>query len=71
MRLRFYDPEQERAYAEQVLREQMAEWTQEDEQEQDEAFNCASAAGFDPPIAVLSRLLMNPEKDPPTHSPPH
>jgi hypothetical protein len=42
-----YDPEQERAYAEQVLREQMDEWTQEDEQEQDEAFNYASAAGFD------------------------
>jgi hypothetical protein len=43
-----YDPEAERAYAEQVLREQMEEWSQEDEHEQDESFHYASAAGFDP-----------------------
>jgi len=43
-----YDPEAERAYAEQVLREQMEEWSQEDEQEQDGAFHYAKAGGFDP-----------------------
>jgi hypothetical protein len=42
-----YDPEQERAYAEHVLRTQMEEWTQESEQQQDEAFHYARAAGFD------------------------
>ena len=43
-----YDPEAERAYAEQVLREQMEEWSREDEQEQDQSFHYGSAAGFDP-----------------------
>lgn len=42
-----YDPEQERADAEQVLREQMEEWRQEDEQEQDQTFSYGSTAGFD------------------------
>jgi len=42
-----YDPEQERAHAEQVLREQMEEWSQEDEQAQDETFSYGSAAHFD------------------------
>jgi hypothetical protein len=43
-----HDPKAERAYAEQVLREQMEEWTQEDEQEMDESFHYTRAAGFDP-----------------------
>jgi hypothetical protein len=30
------------------LRERMEEWRQEDEQEQNEAFSYARAAGFDP-----------------------
>jgi len=42
-----YDPEAERAYAEQVLREQMEEWSQQDEQTQDESFSYGSAAHFD------------------------
>ena len=40
-----YDPEQERAYAEHVLRAQVEEWA--DEQEQDETFHYARAGGFD------------------------
>ncbi len=44
-----YDPEQERAHAEQVLREQMEEWRHEEEHASDnEVFTYASAAGFDP-----------------------
>lgn len=43
-----YDPEQERAYAEHILRMQLDEWTQDSEQQPDEAFHYASAAGFDP-----------------------
>ncbi|HXQ25960.1 MAG TPA: hypothetical protein VN822_06105 [Candidatus Acidoferrales bacterium] len=43
-----YDPEQERADAEHVLRMQLDEWTQDGEQQQDEAFHYASAGGFDP-----------------------
>ncbi len=42
-----YDPYAEREYAEQVLREQMEEWTQENEQEQGESFHYGSTAGFD------------------------
>ena len=44
-----YDPAEERAYADHVLRTQMDEWTQEEEQAADhEAFHYGSAAGFDP-----------------------
>jgi hypothetical protein len=43
-----YDPKAERAYAEHVLREQIEEWSREAEQQQDESFHYASAAGFDP-----------------------
>jgi hypothetical protein len=43
-----HDPAAEREYAEQVLREQMEEWTREDDQQQDESLQYASAAGFDP-----------------------
>jgi hypothetical protein len=43
-----YDPKAERAYAEQVLREQMEEWSREADQQQDESFHYASASGFDP-----------------------
>jgi hypothetical protein len=42
-----HDPEQERAYVEHVLHTQMEEWTQESEQQQDEGFHYARAAGFD------------------------
>jgi hypothetical protein len=42
-----YDPEAERAYAEQVLRDQMEEWSQGDEQAQDETFSYGSASHFD------------------------
>jgi len=43
-----YDAEAEREYAKQVLREQMEEWSQEDEQQQEGSFHYVSAAGFDP-----------------------
>lgn len=44
-----YDPEAERGHAEQVLRDQMEEWTREEEQAaQDEAFSYGRAAAFDP-----------------------
>jgi len=43
-----YDPEAERAYAEQVLRDQMEEWSREAEYQQEESFHYDSAAGFDP-----------------------
>lgn len=44
-RHRPYDPEQERAYAEHVLRTQMEEWTQDNEQQQGDQY--VRAAGFD------------------------
>lgn len=43
-----HDPKAERQYADEVLREQMEEWSQEDEQEAEESFQCARAVGFDP-----------------------
>jgi hypothetical protein len=42
-----HDPEQERAYAEHVLRMQLDEWTQDSEQQQDEVFHYGRTVGFD------------------------
>jgi hypothetical protein len=42
-----YDPEEERAYAEHILRNQLEEWSQEDEQQPDDSFHYARAVGFD------------------------
>ncbi|MDP9128351.1 MAG: hypothetical protein M3N08_08860 [Pseudomonadota bacterium] len=45
-----YDPEQERAYAEHVLRAQIDEWTRDEEptEEHGEAYRYGSAVAFDP-----------------------